>query len=89
MKATLIIFAVFFVVVDQFALLNAGTIFFLKNSCKRVMKSKMEFKHKIIQLRRVHTFFVFCKKSNFGGEAKSPYSLLRFEPENVLNMFLF
>ena len=48
----------------------------------------MEFKNKIIQLTRVHTFS-FVRSLILGAEAKRPYFLLRFEPEDVLNMFLF
>ena len=49
MKATLIIFAVFFVVVDQFALLIAGTIFFVKNYCKRVLKNGIQAQNYFIE----------------------------------------
>ena len=35
------------------------------------------------------TLFIFIRTSNFGAEAERSYFFfLRFEPENVLNMFL-
>ena len=87
MKATLIIFAVFFVVVEQLAFLNAGTIFFLKNSCKRVMKNGIQAQNYSID---TCTYILsFVRSLILGTEAKRPYFLLRFEPEDVLNMFLF
>ena len=100
MKATLIIFAVFFVVVDQFALLNAGTIFFLKNSCKRVMKNGIQaqnyFFESFCSIYRqanciaLHHTFSFIRKSNFWAEAELYYLFIYlFCDYNALIMFLF
>ena len=35
-----------------------------------------------------YTLFLYIRTSNFGAEAERFYFFLRFEPENVLNMFL-
>ena len=38
--------------------------------------------------KNLDTFFFFIRTSNFGVEAERSYIFLRFEPENVLGMFL-
>ena len=48
---------------------------FLKSDCPKILQIEL------------YTF-LFIRTSNFGAEAERSYFFLRFEPENVLSMFL-